>query len=67
MNLKFGKEDWDGDINLGILSIKLVFKAIRLDEITKEWVQIREWRANLWNSPILGDEEEDIAKKIKNE
>lgn len=36
MTLEFGKEDWDGDINFGTLSIKLVFKAMRLDEITKE-------------------------------
>lgn len=36
MNLESEKEDWDGDRNSGILSIKLVLKAIRLDELTKE-------------------------------
>lgn len=38
MSLKFREEVWGGDdINLGVVSVQMVFKALMLCEVTKGW------------------------------
>ena len=54
VSLKFRGEFQSGDENLGIISMKMVFKAIILEEISMtEYTQIRYPRTQFWGPRVF--------------
>lgn len=38
MSLEFRGEVWTADINLGVISVEVILKTMKLDEIIREWM-----------------------------
>ena len=61
MRLKFRGEVWPKYINLGVISLEMIFKAVKLDEIIREWVWIGKRKVQAL-SP--GQDQTAIAKTL---